>query len=362
MKRKHIHTRTISRLPPEAFIEEYINEKKEQDSQNKNDTNKNKNKKAVARVVLLGTENTGKTSIFNQLRFFCGSNPITDVELKECKSICIKQLITCAINLSRLCINNNNLFNCVLESNRKLIIKYADMNINNILNNDTMKIKKELKLIFKDTGIIETYISNNFKFQLNSQYFLNRLYKYFDNEYNCTFNDYLMVYKSTDFIHDELITDERWSITITDVSGNRNNRTQWLSLFTIRYTAMIYVISLADYNQYSNNILCYNKLIEQFELLCNLMQVKMFMQNISNIIIILNKKDIFENQVTKCNISFYEFFPIFLVERFYFKNRNKTYKDTIYDKENNNLKLIPKKKIDCNLFLINQKSMMQITL
>ena len=31
MKRKHIHSRTISRLPPEAFIEEYINDKKEDD-------------------------------------------------------------------------------------------------------------------------------------------------------------------------------------------------------------------------------------------------------------------------------------------------------------------------------------------
>ena len=82
MRRKHIHTRTISKLPPEAFIEEYINDTHKEISRSngsrhrdsveyKGDIKKKKKKKKsdTARVVLLGVENVGKTSIFNQLRY-----------------------------------------------------------------------------------------------------------------------------------------------------------------------------------------------------------------------------------------------------------------------------------------------------
>lgn len=77
MKRKHIHTRTISKLPPEAFIEEFINDthkihdnvEKYKSENNITKQKKKKKKSDTARVVLLGIENVGKTSIFNQLRF-----------------------------------------------------------------------------------------------------------------------------------------------------------------------------------------------------------------------------------------------------------------------------------------------------
>eukprot|EP01084_Bolivina_argentea_P139982 246205_1 len=95
MKRKHIHTRTVSRLPPEAFLEDLavhddknddfdeayiengINEKKEKPNYKQRYDQYGREIEAdKARVIILGTEYTGKTSVFNQLRNFCGNHPI----------------------------------------------------------------------------------------------------------------------------------------------------------------------------------------------------------------------------------------------------------------------------------------------
>ena len=385
MRRKHIHTRTISKLPPEAFIEEYINDthkiyddekksnkingyrhrnsidntEKAQQQETRNSitqiTKRKKKKVDTAHVVLLGIENTGKTSIFNQLRFFCGTHPISDMELSQCKILCIKHLIRCANQLCFKCATSTKLFTSVSDKNRRLIMKYSsfteftidsiEININNT--EHLSNLKKELKTIFQDKGIIKTYSMRNFKIEMNSEYFLNRLYKYFDIKYQCNFQDYLMLYHLTEYPVDELIEDKEnkyhpWSITITDVCGQRNKRTSWSTILNIRYTAVLFVISLSDYNKIDKKLNC-NKLIEQFELLSSICQIKLFMDNISNFIIILNKKDLFEMLLLKYKISFFDNFPIFLCDRFHCKNWKKNYKDSVYDKENINKQSIANK-------------------
>lgn len=266
-------------------------------------------------------------------------------------------MIKCANILCIKCISNNVLFQNVSDKNRELIIKYSSYNdftidtieidINNI--QTLSNLKKDLKQIFQDKGVIKTYSFWNFKLTLNSEYFLARLYQFFDIKYKCTFQDYMMLYHVTDYPVDELIENQekdkysnKWSITITDVCGERNKRTSWSTILNIRYTAVLFVISLSDYDKYHPTLNC-NKLIEQFELLSSLIQIKSFMDNISNLIIVFNKKDLFETQLLKYKISFYQHFPIFLCERFHHKNIKNVYKDSIYDEENNNLQNITNK-------------------
>ena len=127
------------------------------------------------------------------------------------------------------------------------------------------------------------------------------------------------------------------------------------SVINNNYTAILFVASLADFDRYnmvsnndkysnndnnndSNNInknikvLNSNKLIESMELLKNLISLSYFKN--TNIILILNEKDIFDDKLTKHKISFLKNFPIHLTQRFYYKNKTKKYNDNIYSLQN----------------------------
>lgn len=356
MKRKHVHTRTVSRLPPDAFIEEFINDRKDEEEKIDHNTSVHTNKKTkrskddIAHVIILGAENTGKTTLFNQLRYFCGSHGISDSEMDECKVLCIKHLMKCASNLCRNCISLNLLKE---QNNTQIIMTYAtysDTFINQMnVSNQLSKIKQQLKKIFHDKCIIKTFSVSHYDLVMNSEYFLKRLYKYFDEKYQCHFEDYLMLYHDSALPIDEIIEFQKphkWNITVTDVCGQRALRPSWTSILNIRYTACLFVVSLSDYNVFYRNgdkQIFYNKLIEQFELLSNMMKIPQFVNNISNIIVILNKKDVFEKQLKKHNISFYKHFPLFLCKQFHFENRGNQSKENMYCEQNSDLDVIKKK-------------------
>ncbi len=54
----------------------------------------------------------------------------------------------------------------------------------------------------------------------------------------------------------------------------------------------------------------------------------------TNIILILNQKDIFDKKLQDFKLSFSDNFPIHLASRFFHGNRSIEYKDSIYDPEN----------------------------
>jgi hypothetical protein len=123
-----------------------------------------------------------------------------------------------------------------------------------------------------------------------------------------------------------------WNLSITDVSGKRSQRTLWASVMDSNYTAVLFVASLASFDQYSyvSSNRRVNKLIESMELLKWLVQVSYFES--TNVILILNQKDVFDKKLSERRISFAKNFPLHLTERFYYDNQQKKFpRDGLYE-------------------------------
>ena len=377
MRRKFSHIRTISRFTPDAFEENLTGVE-------------------TAKVLILGTELTGKTSIFKQLRRYCGDHPVSRYELEMSKPLCVEHILRVANELSKKCIElrmDGNKDIKVREENEQLIVKYASLSFdlldaqqpiiyknddenkdtNNNSNNNiydtshnafwdkeigmkynSTKLLSQLKILFQDPGIIRTYGYCQNELINNAQWFLKRMYSYFDQKFIPTFDDYVRL-QSKIGVYDEISKlSSSWNLSITDLCGKRSQRTTWASVINNNYTAILFVASLADFDRYNtisnqdninnnnnnnsinknNKKLMNNKLIESMELLKNLVALSYFKN--TNIILILNEKDIFDDKLTKHKISFVKHFPIHMTSRFYYKNKSKKYNDNIYNYNNIN--------------------------
>ena len=261
MRRNFTHTRTISRFTPDAFEENLTGVE-------------------TAKVLILGTECTGKTSIFKQLRRYCGDHPVSRTELENSKPLCVEHILRVANELSKKCIElrmEGNKDIKVRDENESLIVKYASLSFdlldeqpqiinnnnsdskdnelkinNNIYYNNKFwekeigmkynsdKLLSQLKILFQDPGIIRTYGYCQNDLINNAQWFLKRMYSYFDAKFVPTFDDYVRL-QSKIGVYDEISKlSSSWNLSITDLSGKRSQRTTW-GIFIIYFLIYLWI-------------------------------------------------------------------------------------------------------------------------
>ena len=200
---------------------------------------------------------------------------------------CIQILCRESIKLSE----TQGMKECSIEEKHIESLEFA-MKLNKsdlpILDN---KIYECFNILWNDVGIKNTLLHRDKYYIMDSvEYFLNNMKKYIGQDYVPTFDEICHCRVRTLGVQKEAFVFNRVLFTIYDVGGQRSERRKWLNVCD-NVKAVIYVVSLAGYNQVIADDQKTNRLIESFNVYDKYVNHESFKK--TDIILFLNKQDIF---------------------------------------------------------------------
>jgi len=165
----------------------------------------------------------------------------------------------------------------------------------------TATIAEYLKKAWKDPGIKQTW-ENRSKLQVQDslQYFIENIDRIASEDYVPTKDDVLNVRNRTTGVIEEKLTIRNRPFLIVDVGGQRSERRKWENCFD-EVTGVIFVASLAAYNQLLFEDETTNRMVESLQTFENVLKTKAFKE--CCIILFLNKSDLFAEKIEKWPIT-----------------------------------------------------------
>jgi len=158
-----------------------------------------------------------------------------------------------------------------------------------------------IKVLWKDPGIRNTF-SNRSRFQVpdSASYFFEHIDRISKADYSPNYEDILRCRSRTTGIVETEFQIKNDLFKIMDVGGQRSERKKWIHCFE-DVTAVIFVAAINEYDQtlYEDNST--NRLMEALDLFDKTCNSKWFVN--ANIILFLNKRDLFEDKIKKVDLK-----------------------------------------------------------
>ena len=129
-----------------------------------------------------------------------------------------------------------------------------------------------------------------------------------EDDYIATQQDMLLARVRTSGIVTEKYVIDKKDFEMYDVGGQRNERKKWIHCFD-DVTAVIFVAALSEYDQVLFEDSSTNRMVEAVDLFDEICNNRYFTK--SNMILFLNKKDLFEEKITSVHIGDQDAFKIF---------------------------------------------------
>jgi len=162
----------------------------------------------------------------------------------------------------------------------------------------TGDITEAIKHLWAEDCIKQTF-SRGDEFQIDecSGYFFDNLKRISAPKYVPVVDDILQVRVKTTGITETLFgVGNNLKINMVDVGGQRNERKKWIHCFQDT-TAIVFVVAISEYNQNTEEDMVTNRMDEALKLFSDTINNKSFAN--SNIILFLNKKDLFKIKIEK---------------------------------------------------------------
>jgi len=156
------------------------------------------------------------------------------------------------------------------------------------------EISPYIEKFWNDSIVKQAFYKYRFKFLDQAEYFMNHCPRLCANNTVPIENDVLHARAKTTAVVEFEFADNGNTFQLVDVGGQRNERRKWIHWFE-KVTALIFVASLADYDQTlieNSEINCMSESIKIFGEICN---SKWFIN--THIMLILNKLDLFEEKI-----------------------------------------------------------------
>ncbi|KAJ3673653.1 hypothetical protein LUZ60_005645 [Juncus effusus] len=269
----------------------------------------------IHRLLLLGAGESGKSTIFKQIKllFHTGFN---EAELRSYTSVIhanvyqtIKILYDGAKELAQA------------ETDSKYLIKPDNKEIGERMSEIgsrldhpflSREIAEEIKILFQDPAIQETYTHGNMlQVPDCAQYFMDNLDRLSQPDYIPTKDDVLHARVRTSGVVEiqfSPVGENKKSgevYKLYDVGGQRNERRKWIHLFE-GVSSVIFCAAISEYDQTLFEDETKNRMIETKELFDWVLKQKCFEK--TSFMLFLNKFDIFEKKVQKVPLSVCEWF------------------------------------------------------
>nr|CAG4718785.1 unnamed protein product [Naegleria fowleri] len=258
-------------------------------------------KKNSVSVLLLGTGETGKSTLFKQIELINGVGIIKDHERSMWASLIHGNLISDMKTLINIVEELNTEINDETNDILQEILELPDQNVT-----ITDDLREKLKRLWNCDAIKHAY-ENRDQALDSAEYLYSNIDRIAKPDYSPTVDDVLHCRVKTLGVHQvEIVMEGGIKFRLVDVGGQRAERRKWLELMS-EVDAVIFMTSLAEYDQD-----CYEekgcwRVKESLETFEKVVNNKLF-QNVP-FILMLNKSDLFERKLEKK--SFKKYFPEF---------------------------------------------------
>ena len=246
------------------------------------------------KLLLLGAGESGKSTIFKQMRVLFGA-PLTEEEKQQITPVVYNNTIT---SMKILCNETKNLGydqEVVAKEMFDLILKIDDHCEINV------EIGNAIRTLWTDPGVLMTWKRRS-EFQIieSVKYYFNEIDRIMLDDYVATQQDMLLARVRTSGIVTEKYVIDGVDFEMYDVGGQRNERKKWIHCFD-DVTAVIFVAALSEYDQALFEDASTNRMTEAIELFGEICNNKVFAD--SSMILFLNKKDLYEEKIKSVHIG-----------------------------------------------------------
>jgi len=257
-------------------------------------------KREEFKILLLGPGESGKSTIFRQMKIVQDKGGYSEEERLRFKPIvysnCISQMIILVTVAQKQQLNFDNVEND-RAANQLLELQPSE-------HLWTPEIGLTIKKLWADSAIQTVYHSTIKNYQLNdtADYFFINIDRFIPENYIPSIADVLRVRVRSTGIEEAEFVFDKMLFKVIDVGGQRSERRKWIHCFS-QVTSVLFCASLCDYCQKLRENSNINRMDEALELFSEVVNSAYF--NTSSIILFLNKVDIFEQKLTEIPLSSY---------------------------------------------------------
>ncbi|OUM54046.1 hypothetical protein BVG19_g3389 [[Candida] boidinii] len=297
---------------PQTFNNEIINRNNSNNGNNNNslaNTNNNTgNNKQEVKMLLLGSGESGKSTILKQIKILY-LNGFTKRELYDYKPFVYKNILDCSESIIKALRENNledKLTNLTKEDTEEILNFEVSMDIDDLQIND--KMVSTIKLLIDDPITKKLLTdrcvekSRNFYILDSANYFFDNFDRIVDPNYLPSVTDVLRTRKQTSGIYDVKFNLEDINVHLYDVGGQRSERKKWIHCFD-NVTVVMFCVALSEYDQVLLESGTQNRLEESLNLFESVVNSMWFRR--TSIVLCLNKIDIFIEKLPKSPLENY---------------------------------------------------------
>jgi GTPase SAR1 family protein len=254
--------------------------------------------RAEIKLLLLGPGESGKSTIFKQMKIIQKNGGFKEDELHSYKYIifgnCITQMKVIVSAAAKLGIE------CESEENRERAIRIAKLPAAG--DAWSRQVGEDIYYLWQDKGIQEAYGQRDKVFQLNdsASYFFDNINRFIENDYVPSEQDVLRSRVRTTGIEEAVFQFEDMGFRMLDVGGQRSERRKWIHCFD-SVTAVLFCASLSEYDQTLREDDSQNRMKESLLLFDEICNSPWFQE--TAFILFLNKTDLFRDKIQKVDLS-----------------------------------------------------------
>jgi len=248
------------------------------------------------KVLLLGAGESGKSTFLKQVKIIHAGG-FSESERKGFKSTIQSNIVLNCTRLLEAAKILNNVPPLAVD-NQALAVMFESTSETATFH----ELAQKIKVLWKDPAIQHCLKRTN-EFQLfdNAVYFFEEIDRIAEAGYIPSIDDVLKVRaKTTGIIENSVqIEANRWDFV--DVGGQRSERRKWIHCFD-EVTAVIFFVSLAEYDQKCAEDNLTNRMSESMRLFKDISNYKAFADKTA-LILFLNKKDIFQQKIKEVPLN-----------------------------------------------------------
>lgn len=254
--------------------------------------------KSEVKILLLGPGESGKSTIFKQMKIIQDNGGYSKDELLEYKYIifanCISQM------------------KCLVDAGAKLGIDVANPSNKNALQRMlglpaggdawSLSVATDIRALWADKGIRDIYALRDKHFQLNdcAAYFFDNIDRFMIDDFVPTQDDVLRARVRTTGIQEAEFKFEELEFRMLDVGGQRSERRKWIHCFD-SVTAVMFCVALSEYDQVLREDASQNRMKESLLLFDEVSNSHWFKS--TAFILFLNKTDLFKEKIARVDLT-----------------------------------------------------------
>lgn len=254
----------------------------------------NKNALKKVKLLLLGAAESGKSTIFKQMKLLQVDGGFRPEELEAYRTIVQGNCLTQIKTLIRWAEKLGYEYEVPANKEKAASVLRLAPGAEGWSNQAAL----DVKALWADAAIKKAYERRDSDFHLNdsASYFFDNIDRFIEPNYVPSTQDVLRARVRTTGIEEAQFTFEDLSFTMLDVGGQRSERRKWIHCFDA-VTACIFCVSLSEYDQMLREDETINRMKESLALFEEVSNVLWF--KTTPFVLFLNKTDLFREKIKR---------------------------------------------------------------